>query len=237
MGNIDIYATKGFEYLLILGFLAIFTAFYLFFTSRAFEGKVATTLSKAVDTVVGWFRVPDGIFYHQGHTWVRADGDSLTSTARVGMDDFAQKMVGKVGLVNVPSIGDKIRQGEKIWSLSADNKSVDMLSPVSGEVVGVNPAFMTNLKNLTVSSEALNDPFGEGWILQIKPENFNRESKHLLSGPLAKTWMEGVVENLRMKMSPEMGAVYQDGGVPISGMARSIDRKGWDKLAREFFLT
>ena len=54
MGNLAIYATKGFEYLLILGFLALFTLFYLYFTSNRFE-KVTAVISSTIDQLVDWF--------------------------------------------------------------------------------------------------------------------------------------------------------------------------------------
>jgi hypothetical protein len=49
--------------------------------------------------------------------------------------------------------------------------------------------------------------------------------------------MEEVCDGLRAKMSPDLGRVYQDGGLPIEGMARGIDPAHWDRIAREFFLT
>ena len=74
MGNLAMYATKGFEYLLILGFLGVFTAFYLYFTSRRFE-RAAAVISHSFERLIDWFRVPDNIMFHQGHTWVRSAED------------------------------------------------------------------------------------------------------------------------------------------------------------------
>ena len=82
-----------------------------------------------------------------------------------------------------------------------------------------------------------NDPYGKGWLLKVKPENFERERNGLLSGALARKWMEEAANQLRLKMSPELGAVMQDGGVPLAGMAKNIDAEEWDKLLKEFFLT
>jgi hypothetical protein len=49
--------------------------------------------------------------------------------------------------------------------------------------------------------------------------------------------MEEVANQLRLKMSPELGAVMQDGGVPVAGMAKNINKEEWDLLLKEFFLT
>jgi len=236
MGNLAIYATKGFEYLLILGFLALFTAFYLYFTSERFE-KVATVISSTIEHMVDWFQVPDNILFHQGHAWARIE-ESEPGIVKVGMDDFAQKMAGPMGIRNNPTVGSVIRQGERGWSLQDSEKSVDMLSPVSGEVTEINTALLAELEKDSHATEAMgNDPYGKGWILKIKPENFDRERKGLLSGNLARKWMEEEVEQLRSKMSPELGSVMQDGGVPLAGMAKNIDGEEWDLLLKEFFLT
>jgi len=236
MGNLAMYATKGFEYLLILGFLAVFTLFYLYFTSDRFE-KVTAVISSAIDQLVDWFRVPDNILFHQGHAWVRIE-ESEPGTVKVGMDDFAQKMAGPMEIRNSPTVGSVIRQGGKGWSLHDGKKSVDMLMPMSGEVVDVNKDVLAALENDTyIDSELSRDPYGEGWILKVKPDDFERERKGLLSGTLARKWMEEEVEQLRSKMSPELGTVMQDGGVPMAGMAKNIDGEAWDLLLKDFFLT
>ncbi len=236
MGNLAIYATKGFEYLLILGFLALFTAFYLYFTSERFE-KVTAVISSTIEHMVDWFRVPDNFLFHQGHAWVRIE-ESEPGIVKVGMDDFAQKMAGPMGIRNNPTVGSVIRQGEKGWSLQDGEKSVDMLSPVSGEVTEINTALLAELEKDSLEFGAMeNAPYEKGWILKVKPENLERERKGLLSGTLARKWMEGEVEQLRSKMSQELGAVMQDGGVPVAGMAKNIDGEEWNLLLKEFFLT
>jgi glycine cleavage system H protein len=236
MGNLAMYATKGFEYLLILGFLALFTLFYLYFTSKRFE-KVTTAISSTIDQLVDWFRVPDNILFHQGHAWVRIE-ESQPGIVKVGMDDFAQKMAGPMGIRNNPTVGSVIKQGERGWSLQDGEKSVDMLSPVSGEVIEINTALLAEREKESPKTTAMeNDPYDQGWILKVKPENFDRERKGLLGGTLARKWMEEEVEQLRSKISPELGAVMQDGGVPVAGMAKNIDGEEWDLLLKEFFLT
>lgn len=236
MGNLAIYATKGYEYLLILGFLALFTLFYLYFTSRRFE-HVSTLINKSIQQMVDWIRVPDNVLFHQGHTWVRQEA-AEPEVVLVGMDDFAQKLAGPVGIRGNPMVGSHIRQGERAWSLQDGRKSVDMLAPISGEVVELNIGLLAELENHSSKVGALDeDPYDKGWILKVRPENFERERKALLTGSLARKWMEEVSDRLRLKMSPELGVVMQDGGRPMPGMAKNINGEKWDQLLKEFFLT
>jgi hypothetical protein len=54
-----------------------------------------------------------------------------------------------------------------------------------------------------------------------------------MPGRSAREWLGRAEEALRMRMNPEVGAVLQDGGVPVPGIARALDEEGWEKLARE----
>jgi len=222
---VDIFATKGIEYLIILFFLAAFLTFWLMFTDRYPTVKVKGTKNKIMD----WFRVPDGIFFHQGHAWAQVE---RAGVLKVGMDDFAQKMVGTVKSVDTGKAGEKVRQGEEGWTLKMGNRSIPMLSPVNGEILEVNKEALANPSLIN------RDPYGKGWLIKVKAENFVRDSKNLLSAKLARSWIEDVTDKLRASMgAAELGPVYQDGGVVLREMARKIDKKNWEKLLGEFFLT
>jgi len=229
MGNLAIYATKGYEYLLVLFFLASFTLFYLYFTSRRFS-PVSGPLPASVSTLLDWFRLPADMLFHQGHTWVDAWLNE-TGTVRVGMDDFAQKMAGAADRINFREVGSHIKQGEPAWSLQLGKKTVEMLSPISGKVVSLNPEVLVNPRIVNA------DPFIRGWLMQVQPDDVERESKNLFSGNIARKWMEGATERLREVLAPGLGAVYQDGGAPVTGMAKAISPQSWDDLLRRFFHT
>jgi hypothetical protein len=107
-----------------------------------------------------------------------------------------------------------------------------MLSPVNGEILEVNKEALANPSLIN------RDPYGKGWLIKVKAENFVRDSKNLLSAKLARSWIEDVTDKLRASMgAAELGPVYQDGGVVLREMARKIDKKNWEKLLGEFFLT
>jgi glycine cleavage system H lipoate-binding protein len=152
-------------------------------------------------------------------------------TVRVGMDDFAQKLVGVPAKIELPKIGSTLNQGENGWRLQFNGKSVDMLSPLNGEVVAVNEEIIQNPAILN------DDPYQKGWLLKVKPSRFRVDRQNLLSGALTRAWIEDSVNKLSARMSGDFGVVLQDGGLPISGFAREISPQNWDQLAREFLLT
>jgi glycine cleavage system H protein len=147
------------------------------------------------------------------------------------VDDFAQKLVGRSTKIMLPKVGSRIEQGEIGWKLDVGNKNIGMLSPVSGSVISVNKDI---IKNPDLVNE---DPYGKGWLMMVKPDNKRATVRNLLTGKVATAWMDKTADELREKMGSEIGTVYQDGGLPVSGIAKALSPDAWDKIAREFLLT
>ncbi|MBW6505105.1 glycine cleavage system protein H, partial [bacterium] len=203
---IDIYATKGIEYLIVITFLAAFVLFcrYMYRPREGGAGRIAPS-------GVTRFRVPEGLFYHQGHGWLRPEPGAI---GVVGMDDFARKLIGNVDAVELPAVGTRLAQGEKGWSLVVDSERIPMLSPVAGEVVEVN-------REVQESPGILRqDPYGKGWLLKVRSSKVASNTRNLLSGTLARAWMENALDNLHPLHGESVGPVLQDGGLPVDGIAR-----------------
>lgn len=226
IGTVDIFATKGVEYLIVIGFLLLLVGYW-----KLLSGPVASASGVGAGprpAHKGWFSVPEDLFFHQGHTWAaRADGDVVT----VGLDDFAQKLVGEPAAVRLPPAGTTLHQGERAWELEIDSRSVGMVSPVDGEVLSVNPSIEES------PSLVCADPYGEGWLMKVKVPSLSAPRNNLLSGSLARASMRDTVERLRTMRAGELGLLLPDGGVPVSGFVRELSPDTWDDLAEEFFLS
>ena len=109
--------------------------------------------------MIAGFQVPENVRYHAGHTWALSESRELV---RVGIDDFAAKLVGKIESINLPQRGRWVRQGQKIWTIFRDGKSVDMVSPIEGTVTAINEAVLQN------PELARKDPYGDGWLVKVK---------------------------------------------------------------------
>jgi hypothetical protein len=72
--------------------------------------------------------------------------------------------------------------------------------------------------------------------MKVQAPKISSNLKNLLSGGLARKWMEGVRETLLARMNYKLGAVSQDGGVLVDGIARNLDQERWDEIVKEFFL-
>jgi glycine cleavage system H protein len=222
----DPYTLKAIEYLVGVASLLLFVAFW-----RFVNGVPAAQPSPARGWAAqfgDWFRVPDGFAFHRGHGWARPD---LTGVLTLGIDDFAQQLVGPIGAVHLPRPGTVLSDGARAWSLEAGGKRVDVLAPVGGTVLAVNDEVV---KQPTLVNA---DPYGRGWLLKVRAPRGLAALKELMSPAAARRWTEQVAQRLTATISPELGHVYQDGGTPVHGIARSIDEAHWDEIARRFLLT
>lgn len=228
---VDIYSTKGIEYMVAVVFFFGFLALQ-WYMLRPEAGK-AEAAPAARGFISGRFRVPDGYSFHPGHTWLKAEpmGSDLQRLVRVGLDDFAQKLVGKADAVQLPEVGSRLSQGDKGWSLVVDSVAIPMLSPVAGEVVEVN-------EDILRSPDLLNqDPYGNGWLLKVRPDRMPAETRNLLSGKVAMAWMESTLESLTGAPEAGLGTVMQDGGMPVDGFAKALGGEQWQELAKAHLLT
>jgi glycine cleavage system H lipoate-binding protein len=238
---LSIYAAKGLEYSLAIGYLLLFIPFWRYVqggrkpaAAHAEAGVQARTAeagkhagARALRPAsAGWFQVPAGVHLHPGHTWARLEPDGLVA---VGADDFAHKLVGPAR-VKLPELGDHVMQGEPALEIGEPDRTIPMLSPIDGTVVAVNAAARQK-------ADGLEDPYGAGWLFKVKAPRLAANLRQLLRDGPARRFMEDAESQLAMKLSPELGQVLQDGGVPIHGIARALSGDQWDELARQFFLT
>jgi len=100
---------------------------------------------------------PENVMYSSDHEWLRVEG----SEAYVGITDFAQEELGEIVYVDVTTVGETLGLGDVFGSIEAVKTVSDLMMPVAGEVLEINP-------KLDDAPELVNkDPFGEGWIIKI----------------------------------------------------------------------
>jgi len=178
--------------------------------------------------VVGGFRVPDHLRYHPGHTWALSESPTLV---RVGMDEFAAKLVGKIERITLPQRGQWVRQGQKIWTVFHGGESVDMLSPIEGQVTDINEAAIID------PDQARKDPYSDGWLVAVHSPDAKINLRNLLSGALARAWTEQCAARLRAMLPSPAGALAQDGGVAIDDLSFQLSNRHWASVSKEFFLS
>jgi len=179
-------------------------------------------------SLVGGFSVPEKLRYHPGHTWALGESPTLV---RIGMDEFASKLIGKLERIALPQRGKWIRQGQKIWTLYRNGAAVDMVSPIEGSIVDINEAAIND------PEVARKDPYGEGWLVTVQSPDAKTNFRNLLGGAMARWWTEESASRLQRRMPIALGALAQDGGVAMDDLADQLPDENWTALAKEFFLS
>jgi glycine cleavage system H protein len=106
---------------------------------------------------------PEDLHYTKDHEWVRTEGDG--ETLRVGVTDYAQDALGDIVFVTLPEAGSHLTEGEACGEIESTKSVSDVFAPVTGTVTERNEA-------LDASPELVNsDPYGEGWMLAIRPDD------------------------------------------------------------------
>lgn len=101
---------------------------------------------------------PEDLKYHPEHDWARIDGDVAT----FGITWFAQDALGEVVFFDAPAVGSTVTKGESYAEVESVKAVSDVIAPLSGEVVEVNPA-------LEDAPEAINESsYEDGWMIKVK---------------------------------------------------------------------
>lgn len=102
---------------------------------------------------------PTNVKYTKEHEWIRREGD----VAYVGITDYAQQQLGDIVFIDIPTVGETLAAGETFGTIEVVKTISDLFLPVDGEVLEQN-------ETLADQPELVNqDPYGEGWLIKIKP--------------------------------------------------------------------
>ena len=104
---------------------------------------------------------PQNLKYTNEHEWIRVEGDM----AYVGITDYAQEQLGDIVFVDIPTVGESLEANETLGTIAVVKTISDLFLPVAGEVIEQN-------ESLEENPELVNkDPYGEGWLIKMKPAN------------------------------------------------------------------
>jgi glycine cleavage system H lipoate-binding protein len=171
------------------------------------------------------FRIPQGYYFHQGHTWAKLEqGPSV----RIGIDDFALRVLGPFDRIECPLMGKEVEQGKGAISVIREDKSARMLSPVTGVVTSIN----TGVRE--TGRLANEDPYAGGWIMTVHSPDLRKELKNLTINQESKGFIGAEVERLFKVIEEVEGPLSTDGGALGSNLLGTMPKLGWERLTRLF---
>jgi glycine cleavage system H lipoate-binding protein len=179
------------------------------------------------DMVEG-FHVPQTVSYHSGHSWLMRERKNVV---RVGADEFAAALLGKIEKIELPKPGQWIRQGQKILTFVRDGVKAEMVSPTEGEVMEINRELLENPSMLR------KDPYGKGWLVAVHVPDEENTTRNLIPKGLVGEWMREAAARLYARQPALAGAVAADGGRPAEDLLAGLPDANWAEVTAEFFLT
>ena len=105
----------------------------------------------------------DDVLYTSSNEWAK----NIDGIIRVGIDDYSQSSLGDIVYAELSPVNTHVSAGKSFGSIEATKSVIEINAPVSGVIVRVNDSVMN-------SPQLINhDPFGEGWLIEIEPENIS----------------------------------------------------------------
>lgn len=132
---------------------------------------------KEIDEVI----LPEDFRYAETHEWAKIKDDKII----VGITDYAQDHLGDLTFVELPQVGDTYQKGDECGTLESTKAVSEIFMPVSGEILAVNSALLDS-PGLVNS-----DPYGEGWLLELMPEN-TQDVEQLLTAEAYREMIRGI---------------------------------------------
>jgi glycine cleavage system H lipoate-binding protein len=174
------------------------------------------------------FDVPMDYYFHGGHTWARIESGG---TIRIGLDDFALKLLGRADALDLPLMGKTLDQGKVGWGLKRKDNLADVLSPVNGVIVEVNDALREK------PGLANREPYAGGWLFMVRTPNIKKAMGSLMADADSIDWINTEVQTLEGMIEETAGPLAADGGLLQEDIYGNLPELGWNNLTRTFLKT
>lgn len=214
-----------------------FVVFLFFFRT----GKIKKVVLKAVPQLFKTlneetFEIPNGLFFDKSHTWIFMEKDGQV---KIGIDDFIPKVTGKLTRIIMKNPGCSVKRKEPVVQLIQHGKQITIYSPVSGIITDIN-------EDLVISPDTINNsPYENGWIYQIRPSNWIRETEFFKLGLQYRDWINSELNRLKdfvacshnLQLVPGTAVAFQEGGEITAQPLKEMSPEVWEDFQTYFIDT
>ncbi len=228
---VNIFATKGMEYVLTIAFFLVLIPFWIVLNRHV---KVSSGIGSRIRALTrAVLKIPRGVFVTRQHTWafLGSDGD-----AKVGVDDLIQHLTGDVAVTLLRKSGDEVRKGDILGELKKGDKVLKVHSPVSGRIRGINPRVLEDPGIINV------DPYAKGWMIKIMPNDWIGDTRDCFLADDASRYLNDELTRFKdflgeslARHSPDTPLVtLQDGGEIMDHTLSSLPSEVWTDFQKAF---
>ena len=198
--------------------------------SKTLKPKVHIThFKEAAGAKTPEFQIPGGVFISEGHCWANVSEDG---TAKVGIDDFAKKIIGKIDSIGLPNLGMVVKKGQSLFNIAQGQRTISFKSPVSGKVKDVNKFINNELDSLDFT------PYDKNYVCEIDTDELDSELPGLKIGKSAVSFYQEDIERLQVlkkKTMTSKEAELEPEGAIFAGEMEKLDDISWKRFSEEFF--
>jgi CheY-like chemotaxis protein len=195
--------------------------------SRQLKPRVQVMGPKETGPVIGReFSIPGGVLVSSGHCWASIADDG---TAKVGLDDFARKLIGHIDAIEFPQAGASIRAGQPLFAIRQGERRIRFRAPISGQVVKVNERLGRNCARLDETS------YGRNWICMMAGDDLDAELPDLKIGKSAVALFHEDIDRFQAFVEKMGGGEPGDPASLCIGAFEKLDDSQWDKAVSAFF--
>jgi CheY-like chemotaxis protein len=174
----------------------------------------------------GEFSIPGGVLVSDNHCWASLAEDG---TAKIGLDDFASKLLGDIDTIDLPDIGMNVKAGQALFSVKQGQKRAQFHAPLSGKVVEINKVLAKSCATLGAT------PYGDNWICVIEGDNLDAELPQLKIGKSAVAFFQEDIDRFQAFVRKESGREVSDPASLCIGAIEKMDDARWQTTVKEFF--
>jgi glycine cleavage system H lipoate-binding protein len=179
------------------------------------------------------FALPGGLLFHRSHIWLNL---LYSGQVKVGVDDFLQKLLGRIDAITLPPLGVQLKAGEPFIALRQGHRTFTLPAPVDGVVCAVNgeaAKFPTLVKR---------DPYTRGWLVALQPLDLTVHLPRLVVGQKALDWLKTELGSLKTFLDETLsahrdavvGLTAADGGLVADGLLEHLDDQTWAAFDERF---
>lgn len=179
---------------------------------------------EAYDEVAGFY-MHENLYYFRNHIWLQLERNGKY---RVGIDDFARRILGKVKSIDLPAVGKKVDLEEYSWTIHHEYGDVDFFSPLKGVVESTNQELFEDASLVT------EQPYTGGWLMTIEPKSIGKSNKNFLKGAEARAWMVDEANLLSQSIHhPEAGVTLHDGAAITTDISSNLSKEKWNEVVKK----
>jgi CheY-like chemotaxis protein len=172
------------------------------------------------------FSIPGGVLISAGHCWASLAEDG---TARIGLDDFARKLLGGIDSIDFPNIGMSVKAGQPLFSVNQGHRRAQFHAPLSGKVVKNNEDLHKDCAMLEEMA------YGKNWICVIEGDDLDAELPDLKIGKSAVVFFQEDIDRFQAFVQKANGGEVPDPESLSIGAIEKMDDARWDTTVKEFF--